>query len=215
MPGGPAASSDRRSRSALRDHMRDRERRTPPGVPTTVPVATSLSPLGHEPLSTITPGEERRRCARSSPERRYPRSPVRPRHVVVPPRDVGEVASSGLGAGHADAAADRGARKRCRSPGPTPVQGAAALPTSADTVPPHHICDFAGVLALESCYLDLLRQRPADELTRITQTMGRFAHQTGAGVPGAPTPEQLLLGPLVLLWCIINVLPWHRVILAQ
>ena len=55
-------------------------------------------------------------------------------------------------------------------------------------MPPHHICDFAGVLALESCYLDLLRQRPADEVTRIAQIMGRFAHEAGAGVRGAQTP---------------------------
>ena len=60
----------------------------------------------------------------------------------------------------------------------------------------HHICDYAGVLALESCYMDLLQQRPADEVTRIAQIMGRFAHQAGAGARGAPTPEQQLLGRL-------------------
>jgi hypothetical protein len=60
----------------------------------------------------------------------------------------------------------------------------------------HHICDFAGVLALESCYLELLRRRPAEEEARIAQILGRFAHQAGAGACSAPSPEQQLLGRL-------------------
>jgi hypothetical protein len=55
-------------------------------------------------------------------------------------------------------------------------------------------CELETVLALESCYLALLLNRPQEEVTRITLILGRFAHGVGATGEGQPSAAQRILG---------------------
>jgi hypothetical protein len=55
-------------------------------------------------------------------------------------------------------------------------------------------CCLDTVLALESCYLALLRRLPDDEVARITAVMGRFSHGSNATGTGNSSAAQFALG---------------------
>ena len=99
------------------------------------------------------------------------------------------------GAAETDAADDPCSRKRPRSPSLVRLEGTpeGARSGKPSTVGPQNIvvtqgagCELDTVLALESCYLALLLNRPPAELERIKIILGRFAH--GIGASGAVLP---------------------------